>query len=578
MSTSEASRATLADVIATVQAADLAPQRRQNMASAVRTIARALGREPDQVPADHQALGRRLATVTGEQLGLSAGRWNNIRSLLRAALALARPTMKGRSMTPMSAAWQSLHDALPKQADRVRLSRLMRWLSERQIGPDAVTLDDLIAFKAELFEDALLKGPEKTWANLIVAWNRAVELTPGFPSIGIERPSRRDVYVLPWSSFPASLEQDVDAWLDRLAGRDFADDGPARPARPSTLATREYQLRSFASALVHRGRDPQTLQSLADLVVLDAFNEGLRFYYERKGKQTSSTIHEMASMLKGVARHWVNLTEPDLARMATVVKRLAVPQQGLTRKNRERLRPFDDPQAVDALLGLPARLRDEVDRGLLPGKRASVRAGLALAIELLLVAPVRRQNLAGIELETHLKHVGGRWHLIFEDHEVKNRQVLNFILPERTVELLEWYLREHRPGLADTDTKVLFPGRGSQAKRGNTFGRQITELVHRYTGLTINPHLFRHIAAKLYLDVRPGQYEVMRRVLGHKKMSTTTGFYSGAESTAAVLHFDGVVLGRLRGAAAASTRGSTKATKPRGGAGRKLADHRGAAR
>jgi hypothetical protein len=64
MSTSEASRATLADVIAAVQAANLSPQRRQNMASAVRTIARALGREPDQIPADPQALGLRLASVT----------------------------------------------------------------------------------------------------------------------------------------------------------------------------------------------------------------------------------------------------------------------------------------------------------------------------------------------------------------------------------------------------------------------------------------------------------------------------------------------------------------------------------
>ena len=49
--------------------------------------------------------------------------------------------------------------------------------------------------------------------------------------------------------------------------------------------------RAFSSALVHRGRDPQTLRSLADLVALDAFNEGLRFFYERRGRQTSSTIH-----------------------------------------------------------------------------------------------------------------------------------------------------------------------------------------------------------------------------------------------------------------------------------------------
>ncbi|MCZ8104946.1 MAG: site-specific integrase [Burkholderiales bacterium] len=545
MSTSEASRATLSDVIAAVQAADLSPQRRQNMASAVRTVARALGHEPDKIPADPQALGRRLSQVTAEQLGLSAGRWNNIRSLVRAALALVAPVMKGRSTAPMSTAWQALQDAFPNRADRVRLSRLMRWLSARQIGPDVVTLGDLMAFKRELFEDALLKDADKTWAELATTWNRASGRTAGFPALRIEKPSRREVYVLPWSTFPASLKRDVDAWLDRLAGRDFADDGPSRPARPSTLATREYQLRAFSSALVHRGRDPKMLRSLADLVVFDAFNEGLRFFYERRDKQTSSTIHDMASMLKGVARHWAKVAEPDLAKMATVVKRLAVPQGGLTRKNRDRLRPFDDPEKVEVLLGLPARLRDEVDRGRLPGRRAHVRAGLAIAVELLLVAPIRRKNLASIELDKHLLKVGNRWHLVFDDREVKNSQVLEFILPERTVALLEWYLREHRPALVTSEMSALFPGRADGAKRPNTIGTQVTQLISRYSGLTINPHLFRHIGAKLYLDARPGGYEVVRRVLGHKKMSTTTGFYSGAESAAAALHFDEVILGRL---------------------------------
>ncbi len=353
---------------------------------------------------------------------------------------------------------------------------------------------------------------------------------------------------MPWSTFPASLKQDVDAWLDRLAGRDFADDVPSRPVRPSTLATREYQLRSFASALVHRGRDPQGLRALADLVALDNFKEGLRFYYERNGKKTSSAIHEMASMLKGVATHWVKIEAADLVKLAAVAKNLAVQQDGLTRKNRDRLRPFDDPAKVQALLGLPARLREEVDRGLLPGNRATVRAGLALAIELLIVTAVRRQNLASIELEKHLVKVGGRWHLIFEDHEVKNSKVLEFILPQRTVELLEWYLQKHRRDLVDGETAALFPGRNGQTKRGNTLARQIPKLVRDYTGLTVNVHLFRQIAAKLYLDVRPGGYEVMRRVLGHKKLSTTTNSYCGTESAAAALHFDDVVLGRLASA------------------------------
>ena len=545
MSTPEPSRATLADVIAGVQAADLTPQRRQNMTSAVRTVARVLGRGPEQIAADASLLGRRLASVTAQQHDLSAGRWNNVRSLLRAALALVRPIMKGRSTVPLSQAWQALHDTLPKKADKVRLSRIMRWLSARQIGPDAMTMDDLATFQRELVEDALLKNPEKTWADLAVAWNRASGQTAGFPALTIERPSRRKVYVMPWSTFPVSLKQDVDAWLGRLAGRDFADAGPSRPVRPSTLATREYQLRSFASALVHRGRDPQGLRTLADLVVLGTFNEGLRFYYDRNGKKTSSAIHEMASMLKGVATHWVKIEQADLAELANVVGNLAVKQSGLTRKNRDRLRPFDDPAKVQALLSLPARLRDEVDRGLLPGTRAAVRAGLALAIELLIVTAVRRQNLASIELDKHLVKVGGRWHLIFEDHEVKNSTVLEFMLPERTVELLEWYLREHRRDLVDGETAALFPGRDGQTKRGDTLAQQIPELVHDYTGLIVNLHLFRQIAAKLYLDVQPGGYEVMRRVLGHKKLSTTTNSYCGTESVSAALHFDGVVLGRM---------------------------------
>lgn len=53
----------------------------------------------------------------------------------------------------------------------------------------------------------------------------------------------------------------------------------------------------------------------------------------------------------------------------------------------------------------------------------------------------------------------------------------------------------------------------------------------------------------------------MRRVLGHKKMATTTGFYSGAESAAAALHFDEVILGRLTPQPAAPARRTKEARR-----------------
>jgi integrase len=53
----------------------------------------------------------------------------------------------------------------------------------------------------------------------------------------------------------------------------------------------------------------------------------------------------------------------------------------------------------------------------------------------------------------------------------------------------------------------------------------------------------RHIGAKLYLDENPGAYEVVRRLLGHKSMSTTVNNYTGLETDSAVKHYDAVILG-----------------------------------
>ncbi|MCG3773625.1 MAG: hypothetical protein JW395_0434 [Nitrospira sp.] len=66
----------------------------------------------------------------------------------------------------------------------------------------------------------------------------------------------------------------------------------------------------------------------------------------------------------------------------------------------------------------------------------------------------------------------------------------------------------------------------------------------------MHPHLFRHAAAKIFLDARPGEYEVMRQVLRHKSINTTTNFYSGAEAQSASRHFVNVVFERYLSQAA----------------------------
>jgi hypothetical protein len=60
--------------------------------------------------------------------------------------------------------------------------------------------------------------------------------------------------------------------------------------------------------------------------------------------------------------------------------------------------------------------------------------------------------------------------------------------------------------------------------------------------LRVNPHLFRHIGAKSFLDAHPGQHEVTRRVLAHRSIETTIAFYTGCETAAAVRHYDETIL------------------------------------
>ena len=97
---------------------------------------------------------------------------------------------------------------------------------------------------------------------------------------------------------------------------------------------------------------------------------------------------------------------------------------------------------------------------------------------------------------------------------------------------------------------MAFPGQGGRAKHDRVLAKQITVTIREHTGLDVHPHLFRHLGAKLHLDANPGQYELVRRVLGHRRLDTTVGFYAGTETAAAVRHFDQQIL-KLRAATVA---------------------------
>ena len=198
------------------------------------------------------------------------------------------------------------------------------------------------------------------------------------------------------------------------------------------------------------------------------------------------------------------------------------------------------------VVNLPATLMAQAraDRAHAPVK-AAVTAQIAVAIAILAVAPIRLGNLIRIRLDDNLIKPGGPRSpamLVFPDYDVKNRVQLEFPLDVELTRLIDEYIHEFRSSLLrGTNDLWLFPGESRGCKGAQTFSGQITQRIDKATGLRLTVHQFRHAAAAILLKHRPGEYELVRRLLGHRNIQTTIQFYCGLETVQATRIFGDIV-------------------------------------
>jgi len=406
-----------------------------------------------------------------------------------------------------------------------------------------------------LVEESFVKDPEETIRATIYAWNRAGTETSNWPEIRLNRrPTRQENWTLQLHEFPQSFQQDLNNWISRLRGDDpLAEDAVPRPLRPTTLKHRTFQVRMFASALVHRNMPPERMTDLSILVEPANFREALRFMLERNDNKPTESIYGCATALKHVAEHYVKVPSDQLNQLQQICSRIKVKTRGLTAKNRKRLSQFDDPANVAAFLQLPEKLESLASR--LDGRKTAVIMQMAIAIELLTMCPLRISNLASLKLgETiYWTRPGRQGRLIISipPEIVKNNQPISFEVHKEIVPRLIRYLDNYRSLLFDDSGDWLFPGRNCNAKQSGNLGKQIKEAIRKHTGLIVNVHSIRHITSKLYLNKHPGSLSVVQRVLGHSSIDTTTQNYTGFENQAAVQHFDETIL-QQRGASSST--------------------------
>jgi integrase len=214
----------------------------------------------------------------------------------------------------------------------------------------------------------------------------------------------------------------------------------------------------------------------------------------------------------------------------------------MTPKNQQLIRQVLSGGVWSEVVSLPTGLRRQARLAKEhPPVKAAVMAQLAAAIAIETFAPVRLRNLIHIEIGKNLIKPGSLdtpYWLTFPDYDVKNNVPLNFRFDAELTDLLDEYVHDFRPVLLrGTNGPWLFPGESGKPKNNQLFSGQITARIQKAVGLRITPHQFRHAAAAIYLKHHPGDYETVRRLLGHKSITTTIKFYCGLETIAATEQF-----------------------------------------
>jgi integrase len=536
---------TCADVIEHIgNRTDIPPRRRQDLTSAVRRVCRLRHRNPGDVLADVDNLRRELAQMSCASSGLSPGSYRNLKSLFgKALIAAGVTTVPRRSRAPLAPEWRQLLSAIEPYW-RYLLVHFARYCSERGIAPSDVDNEVLSSYRRDLISSSLLHLPKQAARRVVRAWNCARATEAGRHLRELEIPYTRRKYSLSLATFPNSFREDLDSYQAHLKGDDVFGERGARPASPDTITARRYDILALASALVEAGRDPQSVRSLADLATAEAAKAALTVIWKRLGQRKTCYLHHLACLIVCLGRDQAKLPAHEPDRLRQLRRSLNPGPSGMTESNRRKLAQFYDRANVAALLRLPRRLLDEAVRRDRGGVRDALLAQTALAIAILLAAPLRIRTLVSLNGDEHIlwSRSGPRAvvHLVIPAANVKNRVPLEFMLPSRVVELLDLYWERFRPRLVTAPGSWLFPGPNGHKERDG-MRIQISETIHRATGLRMHPHLFRHLAAFLILRRNPGEFETVRVLLGHRSIETAIRFYCAIEQAAAFARFDEVV-------------------------------------
>ena len=327
-------------------------------------------------------------------------------------------------------------------------------------------------------------------------------------------------YRLSRAQWPADIQR---GWQDYT---DILD----RRLREKTLEGYVALLETFFGYRAHVQGDIPTWD---DLFRVDLLRPFVRWHGERLGRDDTSAYGvQMVRIAAAIA----NVLELDPSRrlpLAAYASGLKPPAP-LRDKQRYHWATLPEIEAVANSLLTEGRVPFVTRHGM--GHAGVLRAAhfqLGLIMKLLVRVPLRQRNIRELHFPKHLwqDEATGEWTLRFTGKELKvatRKGRVNVFevrlsrlypkdgpTPDDFIPTLEEFIKDYRPLLPNAKTSPsLF-----LTRRGNPFsarglGAEITSAMERRTGVKLNPHVIRDIAATTLL--RKGRsYDMVAALLGN---------------------------------------------------------------
>ena len=484
----------------------------------------------------------------------------NIRSNVKALLKWVHDEIpRDRVSVTLSNEWDALLSSTAlSRFRRFNLQRLARFCQGRQVQPSDVTDVVVATFYSLILKHGTVKDPRQLLRAIVSSWD--VLIKSGHPSLHqLKLPRLTNLPQLTPSlgDMPDEVAAEITAVYAfmmadpaevkrrRFDRRETSAGGPKKTrkklAESSSTSYVKYYRRAVRTLDEDPDRDnlPVTLRDIVIPANMEFIMNTMSDELSDRNKGERS-LHLMGCAILYLATHYFTVSESDLGEITRLYHQVGRPEPKMTVKNLRRLQSLVLTKRHE-LLRLPALLLSPAIKAIQAGLRTPrllVDAQVAVAIAILLSIPIREKNLAAIRLDKHLRLSGQRGtaaHLLIPGEMVKNGLEIDRVVPVDVAELLRAYVKNVLPLLrSSAGSTALFPGRGDDSTRGPAgLGSQVSKRIKRHLGIEMNLHLFRHYIAMLYLEEHPGEYEVVRLLLGNKSLEIVKKFYAIAEQPAA---------------------------------------------